>query len=61
MLQTLTINGISTLPELLPAVAQDMVVSFQHQSAICKRVNSNPLLVMSSLIKKSINLVIAVK
>ena len=49
------------LPELLPAVAQDMVVTFQHQSAICKRAKGKPLLVMSNLIKKPINLVIAVK
>ena len=49
------------LPELLPAVAQDMVVTFQHQSAICKRAKGKPLLVMSNLIKKPISLVIAVK
>ena len=49
------------LPELLPAVAQDMVATFQHQSAICKRAKGKPLLVMSNLIKKPINLVNAVK
>ena len=49
------------LPELLPAVVQDMDVTFQHQSAICKRVKGKLLLVMSNLIKKQFNLVIAVK
>ena len=49
------------LLELLPAVAQDTVVTFQHQSAICKRAKGKPLLVMSNLIKKPISLVIAVK
>ena len=49
------------LPELLPAVAQDTVVTFQHQSVICKRVKGKPLLIMSNLIMKPINLVTAVK
>ena len=49
------------LLELLPAVAQDTVVTFQHQSVICKRAKGKPLLVMSNLIKKPIDLVIAVK
>ena len=38
-----------------------ILLEFQHQSAICKRAKGKPLLVMSNLIKKPINLVIAVK
>jgi hypothetical protein len=33
----LTIEETWMLPELLPAVVQDMDVSFQHQSVICKK------------------------
>ena len=38
-----------------------ILLEFQHQSAICKRAKGKPLLVTSNLIKKPINLVIAVK